>query len=128
LWKNRFVENGFFRVWFDAISKVAFRYGKDEGVPNNWGVEFFSFYSEGLLRYTQITTKLVVIRAPAIPEMTHSAENMEGKLTTSQGHTVWKLMLAITPPRKPNRANIPIIFNLSPIRFTLLLTVKSSRF
>ncbi len=38
--------------------------------------------------YTQITTKNVVIRAPAIPDMTHSAENIRGKLTSSQGHTV----------------------------------------
>ncbi len=45
-------------------------------------------YSWGLLRYTQMTTKNVVIKAPAIPEMTHSAENMKGRLAASQGHTV----------------------------------------
>ncbi|MBA7705708.1 hypothetical protein ES703_114544 [subsurface metagenome] len=78
--------------------------------------------------YTQITTKNVVIRAPAIPDMTHSAENIRGKLASSQGHTVWKPMFAAIPPRKPNRANTPSIFILSLILFTLLLTVKSSRF
>lgn len=78
--------------------------------------------------YTQITTKNVVIRAPAMPDMTISDANSRGKLATSQGHTVWKPMLASTPPMKPSRANAPSIFILSPIRFTLVLTVKSSRF
>jgi len=37
----------------------------------------------GLFRYTQITTKNVVIRAPAIPDMIHSAEeNIRGKVDT----------------------------------------------
>ena len=81
-----------------------------------------------LLRYTQITTKHVVIRAPAIPETTHSAENSAGKLATSQGHTVWNPTLAITPPTKPSKANIPRIFILSLTCFTLLLLVNSSCF
>jgi len=59
------------------------------GPQINW-VGIFSLYSEGLLRYTQITTKNVVISAPAIPDMIHSAEeNIRGKVDTSQGHTVW---------------------------------------
>ncbi len=92
-------------------------------------VEIFSLYSaEGLLRYTQITTKHVVISAPAIPEITHSAENIRGKLANNHGHTVYEPMLAITPPKKPNRANTPSIFILSLMCFTLLLTVKSHAF
>lgn len=75
-----------------------------------------------------MTTKHVVIRAPAIPEITHSAENMKGRLAASQGHTVWNPTFAITPPRKPSKANIPSIFILSFILFTMLLTVKSSPF
>jgi hypothetical protein len=82
----------------------------------------------GLLRYTQMTTKHVVIRAPAIPEMTHSAENIKGRLAASHGHTVWKLTFAITPPRKPSRANTPSTLILSAILFTMLLTVKTSPF
>ena len=68
------------------------------------------------------------IREPAIPDKTHSDENSRGKLANSQGHTVWKATLASTPPAKPNTAKIPSIFILSFITFTLLLTVKSSRF
>lgn len=87
------------------------------------------FYAEVLLlRYTQITTKHVVIRAPAIPEITHSAENSAGKLATSHGHTVWKPTFANTPPTKPSKAKTPSIFILSFTCFTLLLTVNSSCF
>jgi hypothetical protein len=66
--------------------KVAFRYGKIWGLQINWQCYYCSV--DLLLRYTQITTKHVVIRAPANPEITHSAENIRGKLAISQGHTV----------------------------------------
>lgn len=94
----------------------------------NWGEEFFLLYSWGLLRYTQTTTKNVVIRAPAIPDMTHSAERINGRLAANQGHTVWRPMFTMTPPKKPNRANTPSIFILSLILFTMLLTVKTPPF
>jgi len=89
----------------------------------------FHIYSEELLRYTQITTKNVVIRAPATPEIIHSAEaNNIGKLASNQGHTVLAPMFAAIPPMNPIRANALSIFTLSLIHYTLLLTVKSSRF
>jgi len=44
--------------------------------------------SVGLLRYTQITTRHVVINAPANPDRTHSAVSIVGKVAKSQGHTV----------------------------------------
>jgi hypothetical protein len=43
----------------------------------------------GPLRYTQITTMNVVIKAPAIPDKTHSAVNTVGATARSQGHKVW---------------------------------------
>ncbi len=94
------------------------------------GQEIVYLYSEvDLLRYTQITTKNVVIRAPATPDMIHSAEaNNIGKLASNQGQTVLAPMFAAIPPRNPNIAKVASIFILSLIRFTLLLTVKSSRF
>jgi len=92
-----------------------------EGSRKIYGWESFSrFHSDDWLKYTQITTKNVVIRAPAIPEITHSAENIKGKLATNHGHTVWKPTLATIPPTNPNRANIPSIFTLSLIRFTVV--------
>ena len=83
--------------------------------------EFGRFYvgSVGLLRYTQITTRHVVIKAPAIPDRTHSAVSIDGKTAKSQGHNLWYMMFAETPPMNPNNANIPSIFNLSPIVVTL---------
>jgi len=49
----------------------------------------FYLGSVGLLRYTQITTRHVVIKAPAMPDRTHSAVNIDGKTAKSQGHNVW---------------------------------------
>lgn len=49
----------------------------------------FYLGSVGLLRYTQITTRHVVIKAPAIPDRTHSAVSIDGKTAKIQGHTVW---------------------------------------
>jgi len=48
----------------------------------------FYLGSVGLLRYTQITTRQVVINAPANPDRTHSAVSIVGKVAKSQGHTV----------------------------------------
>ncbi len=62
---------------------------KEEGALKNVSVGGFYLGSVGLLRYTQITTRHVVIKAPAIPDRTHSAVNIDGKTAKSQGHTVW---------------------------------------
>jgi hypothetical protein len=62
---------------------------KEEGALKNGSVGGFYLGSVGLLRYTQITTRHVVIKAPAIPDRTHSAVNIDGKTAKSQGHTVW---------------------------------------
>ena len=53
------------------------------------GFEGFYLGSVGLLRNTQITTRHVVIKAPANPDMTHSAVRIVGNVARSQGHTVW---------------------------------------
>jgi len=63
-----------------------------------------------------------------MPDMTISDANSIGKLAANQGHTVWKPMLASTPPMKPSRANAPSIFILSPIRFTLVLQLNLRAF
>jgi len=62
---------------------------KGEGALKNMSVGGFYLGSVGLLRYTQITTRHVVIKAPAIPDRTHSAVSIDGKTAKSQGHTVW---------------------------------------
>jgi len=49
----------------------------------------FYLGSAGLLRYTQITTRHDVIKAPAIPDRTHSAVSIDGKTAKNQGHTTW---------------------------------------
>lgn len=65
----------------------GYHYGKGASSEK---CEYGSFYlgSVGLLRYTQITTRHVVIKAPAIPDRTHSAVSIDGKTAKSQGHTV----------------------------------------
>ena len=78
----------FFLIRFGLVPKVLTAIERRGGATNKWVEKFFSIYSEDLLRYTQITTKHVVIKAPAIPDMTHSDENSRGKFATSQGHTV----------------------------------------
>ena len=67
----------------------GYYYEKEEGALKNVSVGGFYLGSVGLLRYTQITTRHVVIKAPAIPDRTHSAVNIDGKTAKSQGHTVW---------------------------------------
>jgi len=62
---------------------------KRGGSFENMNKESFYLYSLDPLRYTQITTKHVVIKAPAIPDITHSAVSIAGKTAKSQGHNVW---------------------------------------
>jgi hypothetical protein len=69
----------------------------------------------------------VVMRAPAIPEMAHSAVSIEGKIVKSQGHIVRKNTFAKIPPRNPTIAKVPSIFILLPM-FSPDLTVIYSSF
>jgi hypothetical protein len=78
------------RNYFGILYKMGgYYYEKEEGALKNVSVGGFYLGSVGLLRYTQITTRHVVIKAPAIPDRTHSAVNIDGKTAKSQGHTVW---------------------------------------
>jgi len=68
------------------IASLKLLRGKELKVGRRRRLYFCS--TDDPLRYTQITTKNVVIKAPAIPDKTHSAVSIVGKTSKSQGHRV----------------------------------------
>ena len=73
----------------NCVQNVVLSLWKEGEALKNMRMGGFYLGSVGLLRYTQITTRHVVIKAPAIPDRTHSAVSTDGKTAKSQGHTVW---------------------------------------
>ena len=75
--------------FWNCVQKVELPLWKEGASFENMNKGVFYLDPEDPLRYTQITTRHVVIKAPAIPDRTHSAVSITGKTAKSQGHTVW---------------------------------------
>ncbi len=64
-----------------------------------------------------------MITAPATPEKIHSKPRVGNTTVLSQGIAYFQVALATMPAKKPRKAKVPIILNLSPMLFHLVEVV-----